>query len=140
MTSRLLIGHLTPSIYMQYMRLQSGGSVRHAARMAEAASGRVGRGEQGEARTANSTPNGGPHLELLIARSRLKTFNKNDLSIAHRTHHPIIIHATHAFTRRASPRRARETRREDGRGRFQQSTERRARRGKNSKQHSEWWT
>ena len=26
--------------------------------------GRVGRGEQGEARRANSTPNGEPHLEL----------------------------------------------------------------------------
>ena len=37
---------------------------------AEAAPGRVGRGEQGKARRANSTPNGGPHLEL--ARVRLK--------------------------------------------------------------------
>ena len=31
---------------------------------ADAAAGRVGTGEQGEARRANSTPNGGPHLEL----------------------------------------------------------------------------
>ena len=33
---------------------------------AEAAPGRVGRGGQGEARRAITTPNGGPHLELLI--------------------------------------------------------------------------
>ena len=32
----------------------------------EAAPGRVERVEQGEARRANTTPNGGPHLELLI--------------------------------------------------------------------------
>ena len=38
---------------------------------AEAAPGRVGRDEQGEARRANTTPNGGPHLEL--GRLRLKT-------------------------------------------------------------------
>ena len=31
---------------------------------AETAPGRVERGEQGEERRANSTPNGGPHLEL----------------------------------------------------------------------------
>ena len=31
---------------------------------AEAAPGRFGRGEQGEARRANTTPNGGPPLEL----------------------------------------------------------------------------
>ena len=31
---------------------------------AKAAPGRVGRGEQREARRANSTPNGGPHLDL----------------------------------------------------------------------------
>ena len=37
---------------------------------AEAAPGRVGRGEQGEARRADSTPNVGPHLEL--GRLRLK--------------------------------------------------------------------
>ena len=98
--------------------------MRHAARTAEAAPGRVGRGEKGEARTANSTPNGGPHLELLIlARILLKTLYKNDFSIAHRTPHPVNIHAIHAFTKR----RVRETRREDGRGRLRQSRERRAR-------------
>ena len=37
--------------------------------------GRVGRGEQCDARQANSTPNGGPHLEL--ARLRLKAWCKN---------------------------------------------------------------
>ena len=32
---------------------------------AEVAPGRVGKGEHAEARRANTTPNGGPHLELL---------------------------------------------------------------------------
>ena len=41
-------------------------------RTGEAASGRVGRDEHGEARRANTTPNGGPHLEL--GRLRLKTY------------------------------------------------------------------
>ena len=44
---------------------------------AEAAPGRVERDEQGEARRANTTPNGGPHLELLIGRLRLKTWGLN---------------------------------------------------------------
>ena len=52
---------------------------------AEAAPGRDGRGEQGEARRANSTPNCGPHLELLIDRLRLKTWSKCDFSIAQTT-------------------------------------------------------
>ena len=50
---------------------------------AEVTPGIVGRGEQGEARTINSTPNGGPHLEL--GRLRLKTWCKIDFSIAHTT-------------------------------------------------------
>ena len=50
---------------------------------AEAAPGRVGRDEQGEARRANTTPNGGPHLEL--GRLRLKTWSKSDFSIAETT-------------------------------------------------------
>ena len=37
----------------------------------EAAPSRVGRDEQGEARQANTTPNGGPHLKLGCLR--LKT-------------------------------------------------------------------
>ena len=41
---------------------------------------RVGRDEQGEARRANTTQNGGPHLEL--GRLRLKTKSKSDFSIA----------------------------------------------------------
>ena len=49
----------------------------------EAAPGRVGRGEQGETRRANSTPNGGPRLEL--GRLRLKTWSKSDFSIAQTT-------------------------------------------------------
>ena len=44
---------------------------------AEAAPGRVRRDEQGEARRAKNTPNGGPHLELV--RLRLKTWYKSDL-------------------------------------------------------------
>ena len=47
---------------------------------AEAVPGRVGNGEQGEALRANTTPNGGPHLEL--ARLRLKTWFKYDFSFA----------------------------------------------------------
>ena len=47
------------------------------------ASGSVGRGEQGEARPAYSTPNGGPHLALAL--SRLKTWCKIDFSIGHTT-------------------------------------------------------
>ena len=56
---------------------------------AEAVAGNVGRGEQGEARRASSTPNGGPHLELahFLARLRLKTWYKSDFSIAHTTPH-----------------------------------------------------
>ena len=50
---------------------------------AEAGPGRVGRGEQAEARRANSTPNGGRHLEL--GRFRLKTWSKSDFSIAQTT-------------------------------------------------------
>ena len=38
------------------------------------APGRVGREEQGEARRANTTPEGGPHLEL--ERLRLRTWSK----------------------------------------------------------------
>ena len=41
---------------------------------------RVGRGEHCEARRANTTPNGRPHLEL--ERLRLKTWSKSDFSIA----------------------------------------------------------
>ena len=51
--------------------------------MAEAASGRVRRDEQGEARRANTTPNGGTHLEL--GRLRHKTWSKSDFSIAETT-------------------------------------------------------
>ena len=50
---------------------------------AEAASGRVRRDEQGEARRANTTPNGGPHLEL--RRLWLKTSSKSDFPIAETT-------------------------------------------------------
>ena len=50
---------------------------------ADAAPGRVERDEQGEARRANTTPNGGPHLER--GRLRLKTWSKSDFSIAETT-------------------------------------------------------
>ena len=50
---------------------------------AEAAPGRVGKDEQGEARRANTTPNDGPNLEL--RRFRLKTWSISDLSIAETT-------------------------------------------------------
>ena len=43
---------------------------------------RVRRDEHGEARRANTTPNGGPHLELLIERLRLKTWSKSEFLIA----------------------------------------------------------
>ena len=42
---------------------------------AEASPGKVGRDEQGEARRANATPNGGPHLEL--GRLRFKIWSKS---------------------------------------------------------------
>ena len=58
---------------------------------AEAAPGRVGKDEQGEARRANSTPNGGLHLELI--RLRLKTWSKPDFSIAETTW-PTSIHTS----------------------------------------------
>ena len=77
------------------------------ASMAEDASGRVGRDEQGEARRANTTPNGGPHLEL--RRLRLKNWSKSDFSIAetwptYNIYSPQSIYK-HIFTRGASPRR-----------------------------------
>ena len=50
---------------------------------ADVAPGRVERDEQGEARRANTTPNGGPHLEL--GRLRLKTWSKSNFSIAETT-------------------------------------------------------
>ena len=50
---------------------------------AEAAPGRVGRDEQGEARRANTTSSGGPHLELRCLR--LKIWSESDLSIAETT-------------------------------------------------------
>ena len=58
---------------------------RFAGRRREPAPVRVGRGEQGKARRANRAKNGAPHLELLIARLRLKTWSKTDLSIAQTT-------------------------------------------------------
>ena len=51
--------------------------------MAEAAPGRIGRDDQGEARRENTTPNGGPHLDL--GRLRLKTLCNSDFSIAETT-------------------------------------------------------
>ena len=58
--------------------------------MAEAASGRVRRDEQGEARRANTTPNGVSHLEL--GHLRLKTC-KSDFSTAETT--PIHASISH---------------------------------------------
>ena len=51
---------------------------------AEAAPGRVGRGEQFEARRANSTPNGETSSRA-IGRSRPKTVYKSDFWIAETT-------------------------------------------------------
>ena len=45
-----------------------------------AATCKVVRGEQGEARQTMSAPNGGPHLDL--GRLRLNTWSKFDFSIA----------------------------------------------------------
>ena len=59
------------------------------ASMAQAASDRVGRDEQGEVRRANTTPNGGPDLEL--GRLRPETRSKFDLSIAETTE-PIYLY------------------------------------------------
>ena len=64
---------LKTTMYL-YVRIDTWGRKQHASprdkSTAESAPGRVGRGEQGETR-ANSTSNGGPHLEL--AHLRLKT-------------------------------------------------------------------
>ena len=49
----------------------------------EAAPGRIGSDEQGEARRGNTTPNGGPHLDR--GRLLLKTWSKSDFSIAETT-------------------------------------------------------
>ena len=51
--------------------------------MAEAAPGRIGRDDQGEARRENTTPNGGPYLKL--GRLRLKTWSKFDFPTAETT-------------------------------------------------------
>ena len=56
----------------------------------QAATCRVGRGEQGEARPATSTPRGRPHLDL--GRVRLKTWSKSDFSIAGTTWGTFILH------------------------------------------------
>ena len=55
-------------------------SAGNNASTAEAAPGGVGRGQQGEARRAETIRNGVPHLEL--GRLRLKTRSKSDFSIA----------------------------------------------------------
>ena len=55
------------------------GSAFHAAGAAEAATGRVGRGKQGEARPANSAPRGGPQLKL--GRFRLKRKHNIDFQM-----------------------------------------------------------
>ena len=60
---------------------------------AEAAPGRVGRDEQGKAHRANTTPNGGPHLEL--GGLRLKTWSKSDFSIAETWPTYLYIHLLH---------------------------------------------
>ena len=63
---------------------------------AEATPSRVGRGEQGAARRANTTPNGGPHLEL--GRLRLKTLSKSDFSIAETTWSTLLLVYIYLYT------------------------------------------
>ena len=63
---------------------------------AEAAPGRVGRDVQCEACRASSTPNGGPHLDLIRGRSRVKTWSKSDFSIAETTW-PTYLRRIHLF-------------------------------------------
>ena len=69
---------------------------------AEVAPGRVERDEQGEARRANATPNGGPHLELGCLR--LKSWSKSDLSSAATTW--LIYLQIYLLTKETPPRRA----------------------------------
>ena len=64
--------------------------------MSEVARGRVDRDEHGEARRANTTPNGGPHLEL--GHLRLKTCSKSDFSIAETTW-PTHLYKNYMYTR-----------------------------------------
>ena len=84
----LFLNHPLP--YLQYIRFISNLNVRidtwedltkkrkqhpslgDDASMAGVAPGKAERDERGEARRSNTTPNGGPHLELLIERLRLK--------------------------------------------------------------------
>ena len=61
---------------------------------AEVRPGRVRRDEHGEARRANTTPNGGPHLEL--GRLRLKTWSKSNFSIAQTTW-PTYLYIIHYY-------------------------------------------
>ena len=61
--------HLRSEQLFPKTKLKQRASPGDGASTAEAAPGRVGRGEQGEARRANRTSNGGPRLEL--ARLRL---------------------------------------------------------------------
>ena len=61
----------------------SQGLSRHEARTDEATSGRVGRGEQGEARPENSVPRSRP--KLVLSRRRLKIWSKSGLTIAEAT-------------------------------------------------------
>ena len=70
-------------------------SQENDASMAEAAPGRAGTDEHGEARRANTTPNGGPHLEL--GHLRLKTCSKSDFSIAETTW-PTHLYKNYMYT------------------------------------------
>ena len=69
-------------------------SQRDHASTVEAAPGRVGRDKQGEARRANTTPNGGPLLEL--GYLRFITWPKSDFSIAETTW-PTYLRRIHLF-------------------------------------------
>ena len=74
------------------------------ANTAEAAPGRVGRGEQSEARRANTIPNGGPHFDLGRTFIPLKTSSKSDFSMiaetANTSMHIRINSRSRAYTRK----------------------------------------
>ena len=74
----------TNTVYIRlgniYQKTKTAPAARRLREHSRGRPGRVGRDEQGEARRANTTRNGGPHFEL--GRLRLKSWSESDLPIA----------------------------------------------------------
>ena len=63
---------------------------------AEPAAGRADRDQQGQARRANTTPNGGPHLELGIYAQKLSLNLTSPLLRRHAQHIHLCMYLLHA--------------------------------------------